>query len=54
MPPRKQATAPAAQGCHSEPAVFPRMNPAPKRIVSPGNGKPMLFKNTTMKTRTYP
>jgi hypothetical protein len=32
---------------------LPRMNPAPKRIVFPGNGTQRLFTNTTMKTSTY-
>src|ERR1700728_1563741 len=44
----------ATVGSLSESAVRPRINPAPKRIVSPGSGKPMLFRNTTTKTSTYP
>src|ERR1035437_6263775 len=42
MPPRKHASVPATMGSHSESSVFPRINPAPKRIVSPGRGNPML------------
>jgi len=54
MPPMKQAAVPAAMGCHSGRSARPRMNPAPRKIASPGSGMPMLFRNTAMNTSTKP
>ncbi len=53
-PPKKQAAVPATMDCQSEIAFFPRINPVPKRIVSPGKGIPIFFNNTTIKTNKYP
>ena len=50
----KQANVPATIGGRSEVANFAKTNPAPNRIVSPGNGTPMLLKNTTRKTKRHP